>query len=389
MALPTRQNFPPMQPSNMLLAARGQPTTQIPVWIMRQAGRYLPEFREFRKTHDFFEICRTPEFATEVTMQPLRRFALDASIIFSDILVIPQALGMVVEMHPGKGPVFPEPLETPADLARLQRAGAVERLAYVGEAITLMRHRLNGFVPLIGFSGAPWTLLGYMIEGGGSKTLSKALAWLRNHPAETAELLELLADTIVEYFEMQVKAGAQVLQLFESSADALSKDVFAEVSLPHCRRIRQALNERLRAQNIEAVPMIFFAKGGGHSLREQADCGFEVIGVDYNTDAAQARAAVGPDVTLQGNLDPQDLYKPQAELRVLIERMLRAFGKQRYIANLGHGITPETPIESVETLIRAVHGFDGTEVSEKLDVQFAAFFRDMDRIEAKKPELEV
>lgn len=321
-------------------------------------------------------------------MQPLRRFPFDASIIFSDILVIPQALGMVVEMHPGKGPVFPEPLQTPADMARLQRSGAVERLAYVGEAITLMRHRLNGFVPLIGFSGAPWTLLGYMIEGGGSKTMSKALAWLNDFPAESAELLELLASTIVEYFEMQVKAGAQVLQLFESSADALSKDIFAEVSLPYCKRIRDQLNDRLRAQNIETVPMVFFAKGGGHSLREQADCGFEVIGVDYNTDAAQARATVGPNVTLQGNLDPQDLYKPEAELRPLIEKMLRAFGKERYIANLGHGITPETPIESVEIFIKAVHAFDATELSNKIDVQFAEFYRDMDRIEAKKPELD-
>lgn len=205
------QNFPEMRHSNLLNAARGQPVTQVPVWVMRQAGRYLPEFREFRLTHDFFEICRTPEFATEVTMQPLRRFKYDGSIIFSDILVIPQALGMVVEMHPGVGPVFPEPLETPADLERLTVPNAVDRLTYVGDAITLMRHRLNGRLPLIGFTGAPWTLMGYMIEGGGSKTMSKAKHWLDAYPEESKRLLELLTDTIVNYFEMQVSCGMLVM----------------------------------------------------------------------------------------------------------------------------------------------------------------------------------
>lgn len=359
-----------MQPSNLLLAARGQPVTQIPIWVMRQAGRYLPEFMEFRKKHAFFEICRTPQLATEVTMQPLRRFKFDGSIIFSDILVIPQALGMVVEMHPGLGPVFPEPLVTPADLGRLTAAGAVDRLRYVGDAITLMRHRLNGLVPLIGFTGAPWTLMGYMIEGGGSKTMSKAKQWLKEYPAESRQLLDLLVDTIVDYFEMQVRAGAQILQIFESSAEQLSLEQFADVSLPYCKAIRDRLNRRLTEQNVPTVPMVLFAKGGSHSLRQQAECGFEVIGVDYSISAADARAAVGPNVTLQGNLDPQDLYLPEAELRGRIEEMLLGFGKQRYIANLGHGITPLTPIESVETLIRMVHGFETKDVSYEVDPYF-------------------
>lgn len=242
-------------------------------------------------------------------MQPLRRFPLDASIIFSDILVIPQALGMTVEMCPGKGPVFPQPLVDPADLAKLNATGAVDRLTYVGDAITMMRHKLNGLVPLIGFTGAPWTLMGYMIEGGGSKTMSKAKAWLTDYPAASEQLLQMLTDTIVDYFEMQVKAGAQMLQIFESSADYISKEEFGRVSLPYCRAIRVGLLERLRTQGIEPVPMVMYAKGGGHSLREQADLGYEVVGLDWTVDPVEARRIVGDNVTLQGNLDPQDLYK--------------------------------------------------------------------------------
>lgn len=242
-------------------------------------------------------------------MQPLRRFPLDASIIFSDILVIPQALGMTVEMCPGKGPVFPEPLVGPDDLKQLDTTGAVDRLRYVGDAITMMRHKLDGLVPLIGFTGAPWTLMGYMIEGGGSKTMSKAKAWLTEYPDASKQLLEMLTVTIVDYFEMQVKAGAQMLQIFESSADYISKEEFAAVSLPYCRAIRMGLLKRLASQNIEAVPMVMYAKGGGHSLREQASLGYEVIGLDWTVDPIEARQVVGDDVTLQGNLDPQDLYK--------------------------------------------------------------------------------
>ncbi|XP_055321027.1 uroporphyrinogen decarboxylase-like isoform X2 [Sitodiplosis mosellana] len=322
---------------------------------MRQAGRYLPEYQEVRKQNDFFTICRTPELACEVTMQPLRRFDLDASIIFSDILVIPQALGMNVEMVPGKGPVFTEPLVTPSDTVKLNATGAVDRLKYVGDAITMMRHKLEGNVPLIGFSGAPWTLMGYMIEGGGSKTMSKAKGWLTKHNEVCHKLLSLLTDVIVDYFEMQVKAGAQLIQLFESSADYIDKEQFAEVSLPYVRRVRDQLRKRLQDQSIEPVPMILFAKGGGHSLSEQAQCGYEVIGVDYNVDPIEARKAVGPNVTLQGNLNPADMYLPEAELRALTNQMVRKFGMKRYIANLGHGITPQTPIDSMLTFVNTIH----------------------------------
>lgn len=200
-------------------------------------------------------------------------------------------------------------MDIPADLEKLTIDGAVARLTYVGDAITMMRHKLDGLVPLIGFTGAPWTLMGYMIEGGGSKTMSKAKAWLNDHPADSKRLLEILTATIVDYFEMQVKAGAQMLQVFESSADYISKEEFALVSLPYCRQIREQLLARLASQQIEPVPMVMYAKGGGHSLREQAELGYEVIGLDWTIDPVEARRIVGPNVTLQGNLDPQDLYK--------------------------------------------------------------------------------
>lgn len=288
-------------------------------------------------------------------MQPLRRFDLDASIIFSDILVIPQALGMVVEMQPGLGPVFPEPLITPSDLSKLTIEGAVSRLTYVGDAITMMRHKLEGKVPLIGFTGAPWTLMGYMIEGGGSKTMSKAKAWLSDYPEESKKLLETLTSVIVDYFVMQVKAGAQMLQVFESSAEHLSKEQFLEISIPYVKSIRVQLEKKLKDEGIETVPMVIFAKGGGHSLAEQAKLGYAVIGLDWTVDPEEARKQVGPNITLQGNLDPQDLYKTPEEIKDLTTKMVQKFGKTRYIANLGHGITPLTPIESMTVFVESVH----------------------------------
>ncbi|CAO1392203.1 unnamed protein product [Diamesa tonsa] len=349
------KDFPVLKNDNLLRAARGEAVDRIPVWVMRQAGRYLPEFQEVRAKHDFFTVCRTPALSCEVTMQPLRRFDLDASIIFSDILVIPQALGLVVEMVKGTGPVFPEPLLGPQELSRLNPEGAVERLNYVGDCITMMRHLLEGKVPLIGFTGAPWTLMGYMIEGGGSKTMSKAKAWLTDSPKESKELLTLLTTVIVDYLEMQVKAGAQMLQVFESSAEHLSKEQFNEIAMPYLKDIRVKLHEKLNKQGIPLVPMTIFAKGAMHSLPEQVELGYDVISLDWTIDPLDARKLVGPNVTLQGNLDPQDLYKTQDELKELTKAMVKKFGKERYIANLGHGITPLTPVESMTTFVNTVH----------------------------------
>ncbi|XP_052842995.1 uroporphyrinogen decarboxylase isoform X1 [Drosophila gunungcola] len=349
------QPFPVLKNDNLLRAARGEVVDRVPVWVMRQAGRYLPEFQELRKQHDFFTVCRTPELACEVTMQPLRRFDLDASIIFSDILVIPQALGLTVEMHAGVGPVLPQPIVVPEDLKRLTPDGAVSRLGYVGDAITMMRHKLEGRVPLIGFTGAPWTLMGYMIEGGGSKTMSKAKAWLNDYPEDAKLFLNLLTDAIVDYLEMQVKAGAQMLQVFESSAEHLSKEQFLQWGTPYLKRIRDELVDRLTKKAIPLVPMTLFAKGAGHSLKEQSELGYDVLGLDWTVDPLEARNVVGPNITLQGNLDPQDMYRDPEELRNLTTEMVHKFGKSRYIANLGHGITPQTPITSMEVLVEAVH----------------------------------
>lgn len=336
-------------------AARGEAVDRVPVWVMRQAGRYLPEFKAVRAESDFFKVCRTPELAVEVTMQPIRRFDLDASIIFSDILVIPQALGMNVEMRPGQGPVFLDPLEGTSDLSRLNAEGAVDRLSYVGDALTLMRHTLEGKVPLFGFTGAPWTLMGYMIEGGGSKTMAKSRDWLKNHSEESRTLLNLLTAVIVDYLVMQVKAGAQILQVFESSAEFITKEEFLEFAMPTLKEIRVKVQEKLIKEGVAVVPMVIFAKGAMHSLAEMVDLGYDVIGLDWTIDPVEARKIVGPNVTLQGNLDPQDLYKPQEELRELTKTMVRKFGKDRYIANLGHGITPLTPIESMTTFVETVH----------------------------------
>lgn len=200
-----------------------------------------------------------------------------------------------------------------------------------------------------------WTLMGYMIEGGGNPTMSKAKVWLNEYPDATHQLLTLLTNVIVDYFEMQVKAGAQMLQVFESNAEYIDKEQFLNITIPYVRRIRDELRKRLTDQSIDPVPMVLFAKGGGHSLREQADCGYEVIGLDYNVDPIEARAAAGPNVTLQGNLNPADMYKTPDEIKAMVEDMVRKFGKNRYIANLGHGITPQTPIESMTVLVDTVH----------------------------------
>ncbi|XP_058461428.1 uroporphyrinogen decarboxylase [Malaya genurostris] len=349
------KEFPQLKNDNLLRAARGEPVDHVPVWVMRQAGRYLPEFLELRAKHEFFEICRTPELACEVTMQPLRRFDLDASIIFSDILVIPQALGIPVEMKKGVGPVLPEPLVVPTDLERLNQTGTIERLKYVGDAITMMRHLLDGKVPLIGFTGAPWTLMGYMIEGGGSKTMSKAKSWLQDYPEASTQLLNILTDQVIEYLLMQIKAGAQMLQVFESSAEHLSREQYLTVCLPYLKRIRDDLLSKLADEGIIPVPMTLFSKGAMHSLSEQAQTGYDVIGLDWTIDPEEARKLVGPNVTLQGNLDPQDMYKSPDELRELVLTMVKKFGKHRYIANLGHGITPQTPVESMTVLVKTVH----------------------------------
>ncbi|XP_058802372.1 uroporphyrinogen decarboxylase [Phymastichus coffea] len=353
----TEHNFPLLQNDRILKAAKGEPVDKVPVWIMRQAGRYLPEFREMRIKHDFFTICQTPELACEITLQPIRRFPLDASIIFSDILVIPQAMGLTVEMKPGIGPVLPEPLTDPSHISRLKIPDVDKELRYVGEAITLTRHKLEGKVPLIGFTGAPWTLMGYMIQGGGSSTMAAARTWLYKYPKESHQLLQKITDVIVDYLVMQVKAGAQLLQVFESHGDFLNTELFKEYSLKYFKQINQSVIEKLVNLNIPKVPMIAFPKGAALDSIEifAKEAGYDVIGLDWTVDPAEARQRVGPNVTLQGNMDPCALYATTEKVRQRAENMVRQFSKERYIANLGHGILPDAPIPSVEAFIEGIH----------------------------------
>uniref|UniRef100_UPI00358E6657 uroporphyrinogen decarboxylase isoform X1 n=3 Tax=Myxine glutinosa TaxID=7769 RepID=UPI00358E6657 len=348
--------FPTLKNDTFLRAARGEATSYVPVWCMRQAGRYLPEFRMKRAGQDFFETCRNPVACCELTLQPLRRFALDAAIIFSDILVVPQALGMDAEMIPGKGPTFKQPLEEPSHLQRLLSPHAARSaLFYVHDALRLTRHQLDGLVPLIGFAGAPWTLMCYMVEGGGSTTMSRAKRWLYQHPEESHYLLKILTDTIVGYLVDQVSAGAQALQLFESHAGCLGPDLFMEFALPCLEDVARRVQSGLKQAGLPAVPMIVFAKDGHFALQELSRAGYDVVGVDWTVRPELARELTGRKVTLQGNLDPCALYAPKEALEKKVNKMVREFGTQRYIANLGHGIYPDAPPEGLGTFVDAVH----------------------------------
>ncbi|XP_022097152.1 uroporphyrinogen decarboxylase-like isoform X2 [Acanthaster planci] len=350
-------NFPPLKNDLILRAARGEKTERVPVWVMRQAGRYLPEFQATRKEHDFFEICQTPELSCEVTLQPIARFDLDAAIIFSDILVIPQVLGIHVEMISGKGLVFDNTLNCPEDLARLKSdVDVTEALSYVFDAITLTRRRLEGKVPLIGFSGAPWTLMGYCIEGtGNSTTLSKAKKWLYVYPEQSHKFLRLLTDKIVDYLVGQVLAGAQLLQVFDSNVGVLGYDLFMTFALPYLKEIVTRVKSTLRETNTEPVPMIVFAKGCHYAIEELSKTGYDVVSLDWTIHPEVARSQAASAVSLQGNLDPCAMYGSKDDIEGLVGKMLNRFGTQRYIANLGHGVYPDFDPEHVRTFIDTVH----------------------------------
>lgn len=343
-------SFPPLKNDLILRAARREPTERTPVWIMRQAGRYLPEYRAVRSEDAFFTVCRTPELAAEVTLQPIRRFDLDAAIIFSDILVVPQALGLEVLMVKGEGPRFPAPLEGPDDLVRLRASDAVEELTYVYEAISLVRTELGGKVPLIGFCGAPWTLMAYMIEGGGSKTFSRSKRWLYDAPDASHALLERLTDTLVAFLIGQVDAGAQLLQVFDSWAGLLAPDAFATFSLPYLRQVAR----RVRDARPE-VPLVVFARGATHALEALVETDYDVIGLDWTVDPSEACRLVDGRAALQGNLDPAVLYARPEIIRREVDRMLRGFGSHPHIANLGHGMNPDHDPEHARVFIDAVH----------------------------------
>lgn len=343
-------DFPPLQNDLFLRAARGERTERTPVWMMRQAGRYLPEYRALRSEDEFFTVCRTPELAAEVTLQPLRRFPLDAAIIFSDILVVPQAMGLTVEMVRGKGPHFPDPIETPADLARLRDPDVGAALGYVLDAIGLTRRLLDGRVPLLGFCGAPWTLMAYMIEGGGSKTFARSKGWLYRHPEASHALLGRLTDTLAAFLVAQVDAGAQALQVFDTWAGLLAPDVFDAFARPYL----EALARRVKAER-PGVPLVGFARGAPFALPALAAAGYDVVGLDWTMDPRQARRVVGEHRALQGNLDPVVLYAGPDVIRREVRRMLEAFGPYPHIANLGHGMLPDHDPEHARVFVEAVH----------------------------------
>ncbi|KAJ3569347.1 hypothetical protein NP233_g5110 [Leucocoprinus birnbaumii] len=353
--------FPPLENDLLLRAARGEAVERAPVWVMRQAGRYLPEFRKVRESHEFFEVCRTPELATLVTLQPIERYTglLDASIIFSDILVIPQAMGMEVQMNPG--PHFPEPLVTPEDVNKLSPVVDVNKeLGYVFEAITMTRKELKGRVPLIGFCGAPWTLFAYMIEGGGSKGFQKAKTWIFRYPEESKALLLRIADVCVDFLVGQVKAGAQLLQVFDSWASELSPHDFKLFTFPTLQRIAEGVRSRLVAEKLPVVPMTCFAKGANHSLGLLAEHGgYDVLGLDWCIEPAEARRIVGDKVTLQGNMDPILLYGGRDAIESAVKRMSEGFNSSGggWIANLGHGITPGVDPEDLRWFLECVHKY--------------------------------
>lgn len=347
--------FPVLKNDLLLRAARGEEVPHTPVWMMRQAGRYLPEYHTVREGHTFFETCRSPDLVTEITIQPTRRFPIDAAIIFSDILVIPQAMGLEVQMVPGRGPVLPEPLAGPADLKRLIKTDVSESLHYVFEAITQTRHALDGRVPLIGFAGAPWTLMAYMIEGGGSKSCDKARAWLFAEPGPSQKLLDDITEMVIAYLSRQIEAGAQFIQIFDSWAGVLAPEQFARYSLPTLRRIAAALRS-----DYPEIPLAVFARGAHYALEDLADSAFDVVSIDWTVDPVTARRIVGDRVTLQGNLDPATLFASPDVIRRAVRSMIDAFGANRYIANLGHGMLPAHRPEHAGVFVDAVHEISST-----------------------------
>lgn len=341
-----RQNFPVLKNDLLLRALRGEEVDRPPVWMMRQAGRYLPQYMKLRKKYSFFERVENPELACEITLQPIDELEPDAAIIFSDILTVPQALGFDIRMVSGRGPVFDNPLRSVDDAFAILAEDIPEKLHYVAEAITLTRKELNGRVPLIGFAGAPWTLFCYMVQGEGSKKFEKAKAFLFRHPDAARHVLKELTGATVAYLKAQVEAGAQVVQLFDSWGGLLGPDDFNEWALPHLMEISEAIDE---------VPVILFAKGSWYALeRLSFRSGAAALGLDWTISPEYAREATRNRLTLQGNLDPVKLLGPIDEIRRQTKRMIDRFGVQNYIANLGHGILPDVPVDHARAFIDTV-----------------------------------
>lgn len=338
--------------SLFLRTLRREPVSRTPVWFMRQAGRYLPEYRQVRaKAGDFMTLCRTPALASDVTLQPLRRFDLDAAILFSDILTIPDAMGLGLSFTEGEGPKFERPIRKVSEVEALRVPNTSESLGYVMEAAARIRQDMPEDLPLIGFSGSPWTLASYMIEGRGSRDFKQVLGFMYQHPEAMHMLLAKLTDSVVDYLSAQVDAGVNALMVFDSWGGVLTTPHFKAFSCDYLDQIVR----RLKALHPE-IPIILFTKGGGQWLSTLADTGCDALGLDWTCDLARARREVGERVVLQGNLDPTVLLTSPACIRAEVARVLASFGSgSGHIFNLGHGITPDVPPEHVTAMVDAVH----------------------------------
>jgi uroporphyrinogen decarboxylase len=343
----------PLKNDLLIRALLRQPVPRTPVWIMRQAGRYLPEYREVRaRAGDFMSLCGNPELACEVTLQPLRRFALDAAIIFSDILTIPDAMGLGLYFVSGEGPRFERPLRSAADIRKLAVPDVAEKLGFVFDAVALARRELDGSVPLIGFAGSPWTVATYMVEGRSSRDFARIKALAAEEPAMMELLLELVADTTIAYLNGQIESGAQAIMIFDTWGATLGRNDYHRFSLAPMQKIVDGLNRRKYG---ETIPVILFTKGAGPLLADMAGTGCDALGVDWTTDLATARDLTGDRVALQGNLNPGVLRESPQAIEEGVAAVLQSYGRgPGHVFNLGHGITPDIEPDHLGVLVEAV-----------------------------------
>ena len=330
--------------------------TRTPIWVMRQAGRYLPEYRATRKkAGDFLTLCKSSDLACEVTLQPLERFDLDAAILFSDILTIPDAMGLGLHFVEGEGPKFSRPLVSLADIEQLTKPDVSKDLSYVSEAVSVIKKNLRGRVPLIGFTGSPWTLATYMVEGGSSKNFSKVKGLMYENPKHMHQLLDVLADTVIDYLNSQIEEGADSVMIFDTWGGLLNKASYENFSLRYMSKIVAGINRNYESKTI---PVTLFTKGGSAWLEQIASTGCDAVGIDWTVEIGEAERRIGSKVALQGNLDPSVLYASPEVIKSEANKILDQFqGSTGHVFNLGHGITPEVNPESMKVLVDAVHSY--------------------------------
>ncbi|MGI9532368.1 uroporphyrinogen decarboxylase [Lutimonas sp.] len=333
-----------------LKALRGETVSRPPVWMMRQAGRYLPEFMAIKEKYDFFTRCRTPELASEITVQPIRRYGMDAAILFSDILVVPQAMNIPFEMKAGLGPYLPNPIRSQKDVDETIVPDIHETLGYVMDAIKMTKEKLNDEIPLIGFAGSPWTVFCYCVQGQGSKSFDKAKEFCFTQPVAAHQLLQKITDTSIAYLKEKVKAGVDAVQIFDSWGGMLSPTDYQEFSWRYIKQIIDALHHE--------APVIAFGKGCWFAMEEMAKSHVSALGVDWTLSPKIARKLTNNNVTLQGNMDPSRLLSPPAEIKKIVTQMINDFGKDKYIVNLGHGILPNIPVDHAKAFIDAVKEYE-------------------------------